>query len=150
MDGQIQPLVFRGQGDWSFYLELTAALAITVWGLWSFFAHGNFLLLLVAGGCGLVSAVGLSQLCCTRYELGENGMDLRSGISHLYVPYPSVTDLDAVKEAMVSGYVPLAMGRHRLYVIFAEGDKTYRLELSPDDQEGFLKALRQRVEEQAR
>lgn len=149
MNDQVQPLIFRGKADWTFYLELTVSLAVTAWGIWSFVAHRNILMLLVGVACALVDAVGLAQLWRTRYVLEEEGMQLQSGISRLYVSYSSITDLDAVREAKVTGYVPLAMGRHRLYVIFAEGDKTYRLELSPDDREGFQEALRQRVEQGA-
>ena len=147
MDDQIQPVVFKGKGDWIFYLELAAAVVVSCWGLWSFFTDNNILGLLLGIACVVITVVGAAQLLRTCYELRENGMDLRSGISHLYVDYSAVTDIDAVKEAVVSGYVPLAMGSNKLYVIFAEGDKTYRLELSPADREGFLQALRQRVEQ---
>lgn len=84
MNDQVQPLIFRGKADWTFYLELTVSLAVTAWGIWSFVAHRNILMLLVGAACALVDAVGLAQLWRTRYVLEEEGMQLQSGI------FPSV------------------------------------------------------------
>lgn len=120
----------------------TAALAgLILWVVWGGWLIGSMLTL----GGGIAFATALAQVCRTCYTLDEGSLDVRSGISKITVFYSDMVEVTTHKDAAVHGYVPMALSKDVLYIIYRQDDKNYRLELSPADRQGFLDALAQKA-----
>lgn len=98
----------------------------------------------------LVLVVLLAQLWRTRYAISAGFLEGRCGFQSVLVDLNNICQVqqngtDALPP--VDGYVPFALATPKLYVVYVQDKKKYRLELSPADPEGFLALLAQRMDE---
>ncbi|MEG1942408.1 MAG: PH domain-containing protein, partial [Angelakisella sp.] len=95
-------------------------------------------LALTAFVCGM-------QFFATGYTLDGDLLIAKSGLSKVMVAYGDITLVTYSKDNHADGYVPLATSSRRIYIFYTQDDKSYRLELSPYDMEGFVKALEEKL-----
>lgn len=133
--------VKRGKGLYAKTAALT--LAALVCAIAAFF--GNLLAAMALLPLLLVMAVCAAQLlrCC--YYLGDGLMELKCGLQTLLVQYDQIEQVGRDGTLPAEGYVPFALAAERLYVYYRQEGRSYRLELSPEDLEGFAQELTKRL-----
>lgn len=104
-------------------------------------AGGNLLAWMALVPLLLVLAVCVAQLLRSSYYLGDGLMELKCGLQTLLVQYNQIEQVSQDKTLPADGYVPFALGPEKLYVYYQQEGKSYRLELSPADFQGFAQAL---------
>lgn len=138
-------MTFKAEHDTKFTLQfafVTVCAAVTLYG--GLFM-GNILALFIAIPLTLTAAVSGMQLYKTAYTLGDSLLEAKSGISRVVVEYKDITLVTDQKDTPADGYVPLATSARKLYVVYTQDGKSYRMELSPRDREGFIKALGEKL-----
>ncbi len=119
--------------------------AALVFSLWAWLAQNWILGGFVACALGVIFLVSAGQMFCTRYTLGEESLEVRSGLSVIRVLFDEMDQVGENKISTVDGYVPMALDKNPLYIYFSQRGKYYRLEISPLDREEFRKELVRRA-----
>lgn len=141
-------MTFKGEHDLKFRLQfalLAMGAAVT---LGAFIWGENILAAIVSLPLLLATAVGGTQLYKTQYTLREELLEARSGLYRVLVDYKDITLLTEDRTVPANGYVPLATSSRKIYVFYTQDKKSYRLELSPQDREGFARELGKRLQQE--
>lgn len=133
--------VKRGPGLYAKCAALALAAVVCILAA----AGGNLLAWLALAPVLLVSVVSAAQLLRGGYYLGDGLMELKCGLQTLLVQYNQIEQVSQDKTLPADGYVPFALGPDKLCVYYQQEGKSYRLELSPADMQGFIRELSARL-----
>lgn len=138
-------MTFKGEHDLKFTLQFTLLAVCAGVTLGAFLLDDNMLALIVSLPLLLAAGAGGMQLYKTEYTVGDSLLTARSGLSKVTVDYKDITLVTYSKEEPAYGYLPLATSAHKLYVMYTQEGKTYRMELSPRDREEFVRAMEEKL-----
>lgn len=138
-------MTFKAEHDLKFILQfalLATGAGVT---LGAYLLADNMLALIVSLPLLLAAGAGGMQLYKTEYTVGDSLLTARSGLSKVSVDYKDISLVTHSKDEPAYGYLPLATSANKLYVMYTQEGKTYRMEVSPRDREGFARALGEKL-----
>lgn len=138
-------MTFKAEHDLKFTLQFVLLAACAGVTLGAYLLADNLLALIVSLPLLLATGVCGMQLYKTEYTLGDSLLTAQSGLSKVSVDYRDITLVTDSKDAPAYGYLPLATSSNKLYVIYTQDGKAYRMEISPRDREGFAKSLGEKL-----